>query len=89
MTVASRLVDRRAGLWAGVVGPILFIVVFLVEGAIRPGYDPIRHQVSYLSLGEGGWVQVLTFLVPGALVVWFATSLRSELRSGPGTAADA
>ena len=45
LTAASRLVDRRAGLWAGVVGPILFIVVFLVEGAIRPGYDPIRHQV--------------------------------------------
>jgi hypothetical membrane protein len=87
VTTASRLVDRRWGLWAGVIGPILFIAVFLVEGAIRPGYDPIRLQVSYLSLGEGGWFQQLTFLVSGALILWFAASLRGELLGGAGAMA--
>ncbi len=62
-----------AGLWAGVIGPVAFVAVFLVEGLIRPGYDAMRLQVSYLSLGEGGWVQVLSFLVCGGLVVAFAS----------------
>jgi hypothetical protein len=25
-------------LYAGIIGPLLFIVVFLIEGATRPGY---------------------------------------------------
>lgn len=87
MTTVSRGDQRRMGLGAGVVGPLLFIVVFLIEGTIRPGYDPIRLQVSYLSLGEGGWLQVLTFLVSGALIIWFAASLRGELSTGPGAIA--
>ena len=41
-------------MWAGVIGPALFIIVFLVEGAVRSGYDPVRMQVSYLSLGDAG-----------------------------------
>ena len=44
-------------------GAIGFVIVFLVEGAVRSGYDPVRLVVSYLSLGDGGWVQVATFLV--------------------------
>jgi len=74
----------RTALWAGIAGPVLFIVVFLVEGVIREGYDPVRLQVSYLSLGEGGWVQVLSFLVSGALILVFAGALRGVLEGGPG-----
>lgn len=44
--------SRSAGLLAG---PI-FVVSFLIQGVIRPGYDPLRHPVSALSLGPGGWV---------------------------------
>lgn len=80
----SRAGRRRAGLWAGVVGPTLFVVVFLVEGAIRPGYDAMRLQVSYLSLGEGGWVQVASFLVTGVLLLVFSGALRNVLGTGAG-----
>lgn len=83
--------DRRlvspAGLWAGVIAPILFTVVYTVIGAVRPGYDPLRHQVSLLSLGDGGWVQVASFLVTGALFVVFALALRAQLVEGPGAVA--
>lgn len=75
----------RAGLWAGVVGPVLFVAVFLVQGLIRPGYDVMRLQVSYLSLGDGGWVQVLSFLVCGGLIAAFAVSLRRVLGGGAGS----
>ena len=44
-------------LWAGVVAPVLFTSSYLVDGATRAGYDPLRHQVSLLSLGDRGWVR--------------------------------
>ncbi|HLO35951.1 MAG TPA: DUF998 domain-containing protein [Candidatus Deferrimicrobium sp.] len=71
-------------LWGGVLGPLLFVAVFVIDGAMRAGYDPLRHQVSYLSLGEGGWVQVASFLATGALVLAFAIGLRRALGDGPG-----
>jgi hypothetical protein len=38
----------RALLACGVIGPLLFISVFLLEGATRPGYSAWRHVVSAL-----------------------------------------
>jgi hypothetical protein len=67
-------------------GP-LFVLTFLVAGALRDGYDPMRHPVSSLALGPTGWVQVVNFLVAGALTVAFAVSLRRRLRPGPGAMA--
>ena len=72
-------------LLAGVVAGAVFVVVFLVAGWIRPGYEPIRHPVSSLALGPGGWVQVGNFLVAGVLTVIFAVGLRRSLRPGPGS----
>ena len=71
--------ERRLGrilLWCGAVGPAFFIVSFLVQGAVRPAYDPLRHPISSLSLGGGAaWVQSATFLVTGLLVIGFAVGL--------------
>lgn len=44
----------RIGGWAGVMDPSLFVVAFLVEGWLRPGYDPAADYVSARSLGERG-----------------------------------
>jgi hypothetical membrane protein len=73
----------RAGL---VAGP-LFAASFLLQGALRDGYDPMRHPVSSLALGPTGWVQVATFLAAGVLTVAFAAGLRRSLRPGPGAVA--
>lgn len=73
-----------ACLWAGVAAPVLFTTVYLTEGATRLGYDPLRHQVSLLSLGDRGWVQILNFLVTGVLLLVFAVGLRGWLWGGPG-----
>jgi hypothetical protein len=77
-------IGRAVFVRAGVVAPILFTGVYLIEGATRPGYDPIRHQVSLLSLGDGGWVQVANFLITGGLLVAFAAAMRAHLRDGAG-----
>jgi hypothetical protein len=68
----------------GVIGPLLFIGVFLIEGAIpaiRPaGYSPLRHPISTFAIGEYGWIQVANFLLTGALLLAFALGLRPALR---------
>lgn len=73
--MASR-VSTRWLMLAGVVGPVTFVTVFLVEGAIRPGYDAARQFVSLLSLGDGGWLQVANFIVTGLLIAGFGLGLR-------------
>jgi len=72
-------------LYAGIVGPLLFIGVFLFEGFTRPGYSQWRHYVSQLATGDGGWVQVVNFLVCGTLVLAFAVSLRQAIRGSRGS----
>jgi uncharacterized protein DUF998 len=69
----------------GVIGPVLFIVVFLVEGWTRAGYDPMTMYVSLLALSDQGWQQVANFLVGGALIVGGAIGLRAVVREGPGS----
>ncbi|HEX2988532.1 MAG TPA: DUF998 domain-containing protein [Chloroflexota bacterium] len=68
----------RLLLAGGVAGPILFIIVFLIEGATRPGYSPWRNFVSQLSTGEGGWVQIANFIMCGVLSLGFALALWSS-----------
>jgi hypothetical protein len=55
-------------LLGGVVGPLLFVLVIWLEGALRPGYDLLRHFGSELALGKRGWIQITNFLLAGVLV---------------------
>lgn len=66
----------------GIVGPILFVVVYTLEGATRPGYDARSQAVSSLSLSGWGWMQILNFVVCGALVIGFALGLGRVLVPG-------
>jgi hypothetical membrane protein len=59
----------------GVVAGPLFVAVFLIEGELKPDYDPMRHPVSSLALGPYGWTQTVNFLVTGLLTVAFALGL--------------
>ena len=68
----------------GAIGPLLFIVVFLIEGAIRPGYSAWHNFVSDLSQSNQGWVQIANFLICGVFMLCFALGLRQVFRSGKG-----
>jgi hypothetical membrane protein len=74
----------RLLLACGVVGPLLFIVVFLLEGATRADYNPLRYPVSSLSIGDLGWIQATNFLMVGVLLFAFAFGLRRALRASRG-----
>jgi hypothetical membrane protein len=69
----------------GAIGPLLFILVILVEGAVRPGYSAWRNFASDLSQGDQGWVQIANFLLCGVLLLCFASGLRQTFRSGKGS----
>ena len=83
MRIHTRLL-LRCGL---VAGP-LFIGSFLVQGATRDGYSPMRHSVSTLSLGPRGWMQIANFAVTGGLslglVVGLSRTLCTQIRTRVG-----
>jgi len=70
----------RALLRCGAIGAPLFVVIFLIEDAVPairpPGYNPIRHPVSSLAIGQHGWIQVANFLATGVLLLAFSVGLR-------------
>jgi hypothetical membrane protein len=74
----------RLLLACGAIGPIVFIVAFLIEGATRPGYSAWHNFVSDLSESNLGWMQIASFLFCGAMVFGFAIGLRQVFRSGRG-----
>ncbi len=74
--------QRQLALWAGVIGPALFVLVFLLEGALRPGYNALNTYVSALSLGPRGWIQIANFLLFGGLLLAFTWALRGVFPSG-------
>jgi hypothetical protein len=67
--IINFLKDRRQlGAWAGMIGSVIFAAIFTLEGCLRPGYNPLGMFVSELSLGPRGWIQIVNFIVFGALV---------------------
>ena len=69
----------------GAIGPLLFVIVLLIEGATRPGYSAWHNYGSSLSLSDLGWMQIVNFLVCGLLILGFAVGLRQVLQTGRGS----
>jgi hypothetical protein len=78
---------RRYAALAGMIGPLLFAATFTLEGWLRPGYHACGMYVSALSLGPRGWIQILNFIVFGALLLAFARGVAAEFRDGPASRA--
>jgi hypothetical protein len=58
------------------------VVVVAAQMATRDGFDPTRHAASQLANGERGWIQIVTFLVTGAMVIAAAVGARRALGAG-------
>lgn len=76
---------------AGIIGPVVFAVVAVVQGLLRPGYSFVAQPVVALVAGPSGWVQDLNFVVLGAAMIAFAIGLQLGVRPtrwavlGPGS----
>ena len=51
----------RALLAGGVVAGPLYMGIGVIEILIRPGFDISRHELSLMSIGDLGWIQIASF----------------------------
>jgi hypothetical membrane protein len=74
---------------SGIIAPVIFVLVFTIEGYYRPNYSWVRNFISELSIGDRGWIQITNFLVFGGLIFIFGLGMyrefqkRNILFSGP------
>lgn len=81
---AAPSLSRRLLLWLtiGAAGMALFVIIYLLEGVARPGYNPWRQTISSLVDGPTGWIQHLNFVLCGVSVLWSAFVFRKILIGG-------
>ena len=60
---------------AGIVGPVWFTVLVVIQGMLQPDYSHVRMPISALAAYDTGWIQVLNFFVMGALTATFALGM--------------
>lgn len=75
----------RVLLVCGAIAGPLFTILWFVQGLSRVNYDPMRHPISLLSIGEFGWIQVTSFVMTGSLILAFWVELRRMLRQPSGS----
>ncbi|MBM7785100.1 DUF998 domain-containing protein [Tenggerimyces flavus] len=74
----------RSLLGYGVVAGPLYTIVALTQAFTREGFDLSRHQVSLLSNGDLGWIQITNFVLTGLMTIAFAVGLGRALKDGRG-----
>ena len=75
--------NRRLLVCGAAAGP-LYIALGVFQMLIRPGYDPTRHDLSLMSNGHLGWIQITNFVLSGFLVIAGALGMRRVLAGSRG-----
>jgi len=65
---------------AGIIGPIWFIALVIIQGILQPDYSHIAMPVSALAAWPAGWIQRLNFYVLGALMATFAIGVHRTVQ---------
>lgn len=79
MTIGRDRAVRRQLLIGACAGPF-FVLSSLLQAALRDGFNLAGHPPSALALGDGGWLQIATFIVAGSGFIVGARGLRHVLR---------
>ena len=76
---------RKVGLYCGVVGPVLWLALIAVAGALRPDFSHVTHYISELA-ERGSATEALmryaAFGFTGVLYVCFAAALFATFPHG-------
>lgn len=70
----------RSLLGYGVLAGPIYVVAALVQALTRPGFDLLHDDVSLLSNGSLGWIQVINFILTGMCVMAASVGLARALR---------
>jgi hypothetical membrane protein len=76
-------VVRTLGI-GGIIGPIVFIVLTVVQGVLQPGYSHVALPISALAVWPLGWIQNLSFVILGVLLIGHAIGLHLDVRATRG-----
>jgi hypothetical protein len=68
--------QTRILLTGGVLAGPIYIIVGIAQILTREGFDITRHPLSFMSLGNLGWIQITNFIVTGLLVIASAIGMR-------------
>jgi len=75
---------------AGIVGPISFTTLVVLQGLLLPDYSHVRLPISALAAWPTGWIQNVNFYIAGVLTIAFAVALHHGVqrtrRAGAGVA---
>lgn len=74
-TTPMRLPRVRTLALAGIIGPIFFTTLVVLQGFLLPEYSHVRMPISALAAWPTGWIQSMNFYVAGMLMVTFALAL--------------
>jgi hypothetical membrane protein len=66
------------------VGSILFVLVFIIDGFLRPGYSPIQQMVSDLGIGQNAWILNTDLAVFGLLCMLYVIGFYQAMRKSIG-----
>jgi uncharacterized protein DUF998 len=76
-TRADRM--TRSLLGYGILAGPVYVMTALAQGLLRPGFDLMHDDVSLLSNGSLGWIQIANFIVTGAFVIGAAVGMARAL----------
>jgi hypothetical protein len=80
-TPKTRSMTDTLLLCGAIAGP-LFLLTVLIQDYTRPGFNPRLVEISLLSLGDWGWVQIVNFELAGVLNLLYAAGLWRRLHPG-------
>ena len=67
--------NHRIYIICGIIMPILFTLLIIIESLLRPGFSQIHTEISYLGIGPYSIIQNTNFIISGFLSIAFAIGL--------------
>jgi hypothetical membrane protein len=65
---------------AGIAGPIIFVLIVIVQSLLHLDYSQVKLPISALAAWPGGWLQSVNFVIFGLLMISFAIGLHLGVR---------
>jgi len=72
----------RSLLGYGVLAGPFYVIVGVVQGLARHGFDFARHDLSLLANGSLGWIQILNLVLSGLMTIAAAVGMRRTHNAG-------
>lgn len=70
---------------AGIAAGPVFMATYGLQALTRDGFEPGKHPLSLLALGEHGWIQIANFISVGSMLIAFGVGVGSVLPHGRGS----